>query len=197
MSNVLCNRSYLFCFFILFILYFWWLLFFFFSIFLWRLDVFDFIILTILFLSILKWDIVVLSLWSCTLASKESNVVRILKEFCKFSNPGLCIPNLEELIFCIVTIEQECLLSIYLNSMACIYMKTDHFILCCHQIIPKFPVLYLCLVEVCVVEFVNVFFLHVVLSLEKRFRPITVSLGKGNVIVGLSVVLFERLFFVI
>ena len=197
MSDVLGNRSYLFCFFVLFILYFCWLLFFFLSIFLYRLDVFDSFILTKLFLCILKWDIVVLSLWSCTLASKESNVVRILKEFCKFSNPGLCIPNLEELIFFIVTIEQKCLLSIYLNSMACIYMKTDTLILCCHQIIPKFPVRYLCLVEVCVVEFIDVFILHVVLSLEKGFRPITVSLGKRNVIVSLSVVLFERLFFVI
>ena len=76
-------------------------------------------------------------------------------------------------------------------------MKTDHFIFCCHQIIPELPVFYLCLVEVSVVELINVFFLYVVLSLEKRLRPITVSLGKGNVIVGLSIVLFERLFVVI
>ena len=136
MCNVLGYRSYLFCFFVDSVLCFWRFLFFLLSSFLWRLDVFDLIILTILLLSILKWDIVVLSLLPCTLTSKESNVIRVLKELCKFSNLSLCIPNLEELIGFTITIEQECLLSVYLHSMSCIYMKTDHFILCCHQIIP-------------------------------------------------------------
>ena len=197
MSDVLGYRSYLFGLFMDSILYLWWLLFFFLSSFLWRLDVFDFIILTILFLSILKWDIVVLPFLPCTLTSKESNVIGVLEKLCKFPNLCLGIPNLEELIRFIITIEQECLFSVNLHSMSRIDMKTDHFIFCCHQIIPELPVFYLCLVEVSVVEFINVFFLYVVLSLEKRFRPITVSLGKGNVIVGLSIVLFERLFVVI
>ena len=197
MSDVLSHRSYLFGFLMDSILFFWLFLLFFLSCFLWRLDVFDFIILTILFLCILKWDVVILPFLPCTLTSKEGNVVRILKELCKFSNLSLGIPNLEELIRFIVTIEQECLLSVYLHSMSCVDMKTDHFIFCCHQIIPELPVFYLCLVEVCVIELINIFLLYVVFSLEKRFRPITVSLGKWNVVVGLSVVLFERLIIVI
>ena len=107
MSYVLGYRSYLFGFFMDSILLFLWLLFFFLSsFFLWRLNVFDFIILTILFLSILKRDIVVLPLLPCTLTSKESNVIGVLEKLCKFPNLSLGIPNLEELIGFIVTIQQ-------------------------------------------------------------------------------------------
>ena len=76
-------------------------------------------------------------------------------------------------------------------------MKADHFILCILQIFPKPPVFFLCLFRISVIKLKYVIILYVVLSLEKRFRPITVSLGKWDVIVGLRVELFERLIFVI